>query len=135
MTLAPVLACMSWFAARVREHSPHQVAFVEEQQHVLVPRVLAEVLLQVPAARALGVPRVQHLQGVRSTFDADMVEQVPLHSWPAYIPIRDLILRSPALQKRLTITVAYGPAEPPQFHCASFAFAMSSTVHRCCCLA
>jgi len=46
----------------MRKRVTHQVAFVEEQQHVLVARVLAQVLLQVPAARALRVPGIQHLR-------------------------------------------------------------------------
>ena len=41
--------------------SAHQVAFVEQQQQVLVPRILPQMLLQVAAPRALRVPRVQYL--------------------------------------------------------------------------
>jgi hypothetical protein len=40
----------------------HQVALVEQQQQVLVARVAFQVLLQVAAARAGGVARIQHLQ-------------------------------------------------------------------------
>jgi hypothetical protein len=43
------------------QRSTHQVALVEQQQQVLVPRVLLEVLLQVAAPRAQGVTRVQYL--------------------------------------------------------------------------
>ncbi len=39
----------------------HQIAFVEEQQQMLVAGVLLEVMLQVSAACAQGVPRIQHL--------------------------------------------------------------------------
>lgn len=42
---------------------PHQVAFVEEQQQVLVARVLADVALDEAAPGALGVAGVQHLFG------------------------------------------------------------------------
>ena len=41
----------------------HQIAFVEEQQQVLVARVLAQVLLQLRAARAHRIPRINHLSG------------------------------------------------------------------------
>ena len=39
----------------------HQIALVEQQKHVLVACILLQVLLQVPAARALRVPGIQHL--------------------------------------------------------------------------
>ena len=39
----------------------HQVTLVEQQQQVLVARVLLQVLLQVAAPGAVGVARVQHL--------------------------------------------------------------------------
>ncbi len=55
----PQLECISMLQACT---CTHQVAFVEEQQHVLVARVLTQVLLQVPAARPLRVPGIQHLR-------------------------------------------------------------------------
>lgn len=39
----------------------HQVTLVDKQQHVLVPRILLDVLLQVATPGAQGVPRIQHL--------------------------------------------------------------------------
>ena len=44
-----------------RRERTHQVALVEQQQQVLVARVLAQVALEEAAARALGVARVEHL--------------------------------------------------------------------------
>ncbi len=39
----------------------HQVTLVDKQQHVLMARVLLDVLLQVAAARAQRIPCIQHL--------------------------------------------------------------------------
>ncbi len=42
--------------------SSHQVALVEEEDEMLVPQVLADVLLEEEAPGAHGVPRVKDLE-------------------------------------------------------------------------
>ena len=56
--------------------TPHQVAFVEQEQHVLVARVLFQVLLQVGAARSQRVSRIQHLHR-----DHTMAQVHALDAW------------------------------------------------------
>ena len=43
----------------------HQVTLVEQQDEVLVPQILADVALEMEAARAHGVARIKNLQGRR----------------------------------------------------------------------
>ena len=39
----------------------HQITFVEQQQHVLVPGIPLQMVLQVLASRAKGIPGIQNL--------------------------------------------------------------------------
>ena len=43
----------------------YQITLVDEQEHVLVARVLLDVLLQVPAPRPQRVPGIKHLHNTR----------------------------------------------------------------------